>query len=213
MIDKKYIKHLLGIANPYIFDIGSYDLSESWEFKHLLPGASIEAFDPFPQWDEIEAKDGDAFCDPEGIRTHHFALSDTDSVRPFYVASGHSQSSSIALPGSHTEVFKDILFDQKREVPCRRLDSWYDEKGGGKTIDLVWADVNGHEKALITGGAETFKNKVRYFYTEYSSTGLYLGQASLADLKYLLPDYEVLYSEYYYDQQFGNVLLKNKKFN
>ena len=74
-------------------------------------------------------------------------------------------------------------------------------------IDFIWADVQGAEDFLIEGGKNTFKNKVRFFYTEYSKKLLYENSLNKEEILNLLGDsWEII-------QDFNtDVLLKNKNF-
>jgi hypothetical protein len=60
------------------------------------------------------------------------------------------------------------------------------KKNNIQVIDFVWCDVQGAEEKVIRGGQETFKNKVKYFYTEYSNDEQYEGQPKLKQILKLL---------------------------
>ena len=87
-----------------------------------------------------------------------------------------------------------------------RLDDWTDQRAIGP-IDFIWADVQGAEDYLILGGKKSFSEKVRYFYTEYSSKDKYYENSPDKDqIKNLLgEDWIIL-------QDFGSdILLKNTR--
>jgi len=57
---------------------------------------------------------------------------------------------------------------------------------------------------VIQGGTQTFKDKVRYLFTEYSNDEQYEGQPRLERILELLPSFEVIRNDG------SDVLLKNK---
>lgn len=202
MIDKKYLCYLLGsLHSPLILDVGCYNMADSIEFAELFPTAEIHAFDP-----HIVASTKPI---PSNVKFHGIALSDNDTKKIMTCPTEHIQSSSIETPELHKDIFPRVVFNYTCEVTCKKLSTWYDENCRGKIIDLLWADVNGHEKALINGGIELFNRNIRYFYVEYSNVGLYSNHMSLWNLLDQFPNHELLYNEYYYGQEYGNALLKN----
>ena len=83
----------------------------------------------------------------------------------------------------------------------RTLDAWSAKHAPGP-IDFIWADMQGAEATLATGGAKTLA-RTRYLYCEYSDQELYEGEPTLAQLLDLLPDFEVVY------RLPGDVMLRN----
>jgi hypothetical protein len=83
-----------------------------------------------------------------------------------------------------------VKFERQIEVPITRLDDWAARQGIGR-IDLIWADVQGAESDLIEGASRTLAD-TRYFYTEYSNSEWYEGQADLRRLTQMLPDFELV---------------------
>ena len=82
-----------------------------------------------------------------------------------------------------------------------RLDNWARENSIG-AIDFIWADTQGAEGDLISGGQATLA-RTRYLYLEYSNDEIYEGEPSLQALLAMLPNYSVI-------KRFPNdVLLKN----
>ena len=63
--------------------------------------------------------------------------------------------------------------------------------------------MQGAEFEVITGGQNTFDNKLRYVYTEYSNDEQYEGQLNKEELLKMLPNYSVI-------KDFGeDILLRN----
>ena len=93
------------------------------------------------------------------------------------------------------------------EVESVTLDKYVSDNDIG-IIDFMWADVQGAEDMLITGGVNTFATKVRFLYTEYAQTinqSYYENSPDRNKLLELLGDnWEVLHD-------FGtDILLRNK---
>lgn len=106
-------------------------------------------------------------------------------------------------PAKHLEIWDWIKFDEVIVVNSTTLDFFCDSNSIDE-VDLVWADVQGAEEKLITGGAKTLESKVRFLYIEYSNEELYEKQPTLTRILELLPSFRV-------KKNFGSdVLLVNK---
>lgn len=142
------------------------------------------------------------------------AIGNKDGFVDFYESGGQKKengqvvdnyygSSSINEPKDVFVYWPDMTF-VKKQTESIKLDTFVKENNlKDKIIDFIWADIQGAEGNLIRGGKKTFKN-VRYFYTEYSSGGLYKGDKDLDGILKALPDFEIEC-----DYQ-GDVLLRNK---
>ena len=117
---------------------------------------------------------------------------------------GWDLSGSIRKPKEHLDATPWCTFPDTIEVETKRLDSWLHEQEDIDTIDFIWADVQGAEADMISGGQEALA-RTRYLYTEYSNREIYEGQSDLRELLAMLPDYEIIY-RYPHD-----VLLRNCK--
>jgi len=66
---------------------------------------------------------------------------------------------------------------------------------------------------VIYGGRNTFDNKVKYLYTEYSNRKIYKDEPTLNNIMSMLPNYKII--ENYPDHRSygadGDVLLRNMK--
>jgi hypothetical protein len=77
-----------------------------------------------------------------------------------------------------------MTFDEIETVDFTTLDDAVETLGLSK-IDFIWADVQGAEEDIISGGAQSLA-KTRYLYSEYSSLEFYEGALTLHDLRSLL---------------------------
>ena len=114
-------------------------------------------------------------------------------------------SSSIRKPKRAYEFWQDMSFN---ELTCESicLDTLISNYGfGERTIDFIWADVQGAEKDLILGAKETLK-RTKYFYTEFMEYEVYEGQVyDYSEICKMLPDFDV---EHKFDY---DILFTNKK--
>lgn len=194
-----------------IFEIGCNDGSHTIEFLKYFPNAKVFCFEP----DLRARKRFKQKVSNSRAVLFPFAIGSMDGTARFFCSSGNplSQpdpsfpidwdlSGSIHPPLNHLKEVPGVTFSNQADVPIRRLDSVAQDLGIEK-IDLIWADVQGAEADLISGGRQTLK-KTSYFYTEYSDKELYAGQINLKQLCTLLPEFKLI-------KKFPNdVLFKNK---
>jgi FkbM family methyltransferase len=202
-IISKYIK----TESPFILDIGSYDGRDSLDFLEIYPEAKITAFEADPRSVEVFRKLTPdiplieaAVCDIDGEVDWFSSFKNIENPR-------QSSSSSINKPKNHLKRYERVSFEQDRRVKAIRLDSWYNTSGLS-TIDLIWADVNGGERELITGAQKALEN-TRLIYLEYSDLELYEGQATLDEIQRLLPSFRAL--QIFREEGFSNILMENSK--
>jgi len=205
-IDKNMLKKLIKKDAPVIVEIGAYDGKDTVELLQIFPHATIFCFEPDPRnVSSLKAKLGD------DKRVHLFqaAISDRSTDCEFYLSEGSDRinqyggSSSIKKPYRHLEFFPACKFNQCITVKCLELDRWSFDNQLDE-IDLLWADVQGAEREMISGGMRTLNKLTRFIYTEYSNDKLYYGQPTLEEILSMLPKYELL------GLYGNNVLLRNK---
>ncbi len=118
---------------------------------------------------------------------------------------GWHLSGSVRPPKKHLETHPWCTFESTLIVEGSTLDTWT-EREGIDAIDLVWADVQGAEIDLISGGRRAL-DSARFFYTEYNEQELYDGQVGLSEILEALPGWEI-------ETQYRNdVLLRNTGFS
>ncbi len=196
---EKDIVSAIGRPDPVILDVGCNDGSDTLAFLNLFPNAQIFCFEPDPR---ARARFRARVDDPRA-RLFSVALGAEDRVKHFYQSNGLPSpelsvklpegwdlSGSLRRPKNHLSVHPWCTFDREIFVSVRCLDTWADAYGIGD-VDFIWADVQGAEGDLVHGGTETLK-RVRYFFTEYSDQELYEGQPTLAQLRAMLPSFEVV---------------------
>lgn len=205
-LNKKQIKKMLGTEKPIIFEIGSANGKDSQEFLDIFIDEKMRlyGFEPEPKNIKIiKEKIKDL-----RFRLFEGVISDKNEKVLFNRSrtknpNDLSLSGSIMNPKNHLKTWDWIHFDEKIEVNSKTLDSFCEENNIN-LIDFVWCDVQGAEEKVILGGRNTFKNKVKYLYTEYSNDEYYEGQPNLKRILELLPNFEII-------KNFGtDILLKNK---
>jgi FkbM family methyltransferase len=189
------IKGLVGRDDAVILEIGANDGSDSQRFAETFPGGRIFAFEPDPRaiarWKATVTADHvtlveTAIGNENGTITFH----QSDGEVQDGPGTGWDLSGSIRAPKQHLERHPHIKFENTIDVPIRTLDSWAAETGIDR-IDFLWADVQGAEKDLIRGAAETLA-KTRYFYTEYDNREMYEGQWGLEQIAANLPHHRIV---------------------
>lgn len=216
----KEIQELVCKSNPTLLDIGSNDGSQTNAFLEAFPNCRVFAFEPDPRairkWRRnvvssratlvetaLGAQDGVArFFASDGVQPGH-------EDNPESINQGYDQSGSLREPWKHLELSPWVKFDRTIDVDVKTLDGWAAENGI-RHVDFIWADVQGAEGDLISGGLQTL-NRTRYFYTEYSNYEEYRGQITLREIMELLAenfDLEVLWD---FDALFRNRKLWHSK--
>lgn len=199
------IRELIRSESPLILDIGSNDGEHTQMFLDLFPYARVYAFEPEPVAIDLFRK---RVTDPRATLVTK-AVSNRDGDVTFHRSGGRPTpewpgvtwhySGSIRHPKNHLRRYPWCHFERHTTVSSIRLDSMVFDR----TIDLIWADVQGAEADLILGGLETLKH-TRFLYTEFSNEELYEGQPTLKQITTCLPDFDVV--EVFSD----DVLLKNR---
>jgi 2-O-methyltransferase len=225
-IDKKIFKELLNKENPLILDIGCYDGSDTIEFKKLFKSPKLYCFEADERSVKIFNKNIE-INSVDDITLIKKAVSNTDGKVSWYSSDSEtrrhdkeygvqnfwSASSSIKKPKDCLSVFSDITYSEKK-IDSIKLDTWYNNELLSEPIDLLWVDVNGGEKELIQGGYDSM-NKSKYIYIEFCKTNnveLFEGAISKKELLDKLQNFEEI-GTFSYKGNYGNLLLKNKKYD
>ncbi|OQX21755.1 MAG: hypothetical protein BWK75_02465 [Candidatus Altiarchaeales archaeon A3] len=204
--EKKWVKKLIPNNAPIILEIGSANGDDTLEFIKTFRDTNLTlyGFEPEPKNIKILKKR----INDKSYKLFEGVVSDVDGKLIFNLSrtdnpNDLSLSGSIMKPKNHLKIWDWIYFDQTIEVDSITLDSFC-IKNNVKIIDFIWCDAQGAEEKIIIGGENTFKNKVKYFYVEYSNDEQYENQPKLEKILNLLPSFEIV-------ENFGtDILLKNK---
>jgi FkbM family methyltransferase len=213
-ISLDYLHDLVGGDARVILEIGAHHGWHTAAFLKVFPNATIYAFEPDPR---AIAKFTESISNPR-IHLFKMAIGAMDGKAKFHASSGlppgidptgaaavypkgWDQSGSLRVPKNHKIMWPWCKFDSIITVAVCRLDSWARENSIG-AVDFIWADMQGAEGDLISGGQATLA-RTRYLYVEYSNDEIYEGEPTLQMLLDMLPNFSVI-------KRFpGDVLLKN----
>jgi FkbM family methyltransferase len=208
-MDKNRIKQMINKENPVIFEVGCADGEDTQKFMDVFQDVNLKmfCFEPEPTNIEIFKSRNLKNCNLfEGL------VSDVDGEVEFKRSRVPGSPESLRYSGSlknpkdHLKVWPQIVFDEKIITKSTTLDMFC-LNNNIDIIDFVWADVQGAESEMINGGKNTFENKVRFLYTEYSNTEYYEGQKNLQEILLILGENWSVVEDFKTD-----VLLMNKKF-
>mgnify|MGYP003137839636 FL=1 len=215
-MNKHQIKQLINKKNPVIFEVGCADGVDTLEFLEVFGSdLTIYCFEPDERNAEVFVNGGHRPLIPnvtKGIKQANVifekkAMGSENGLVEFN-QSTTIYSSSLKKPTENLfKTWDSIKFENVLEVESVTLDKYVSDNDIG-IIDFMWADVQGAEDMLITGGVNTFATKVRFLYTEYAQTinqSYYENSPDRNKLLELLGDnWEVLHD-------FGtDILLRNK---
>lgn len=189
------IKPLLGNRDDArILEIGSSDGADTLEFLTAFPRGRVDCFE----------------CDPRAIALwknrfpgnhpratlYETALGEQSGRATFHQSGGRPPgaqwegldswhwSGSLLAPDQHSVYEPWLTFPATIEVPVTTLDEWWT----GEPIDFCWIDAQGAE-AMILRGAQRVVPSIKWFYCECHSRPYYKGQATVGEIKKLLPGF------------------------
>ena len=192
---------------PIIFEIGAADGIDTQDFIALFDDIDFKmyCFEPDKQNLSIFKE---RINDPR-VKLFEGAVGNISGDITFY-SSTSPYTSSLRPPGKPMFEVKEWkkFFESEKNwestiVKSITLDDFVSQNNI-PYISFIWADVQGCEDLMIMGGKESFKNKVKYLYTEYSNTPYYVGEPNLKEILALLPDYEII------NDFKSDILLKNR---
>ena len=213
-INFQSIHQLVGADARVILEIGAHHGSHTAAFLKTFTSATIYAFEPDPR----AIKKFSTNISSPRVHLFKMAIGAIDGEAEFHVSSGlppgadavaasavypwgWDQSGSLRRPKTHKEKWPWCKFESVITVNVHRLDSWSRENAIN-TVDFIWADMQGAEGDLVSGGQGTLA-RTRYLYVEYSNEEIYEGEPTLEALLGMLPNFSII-KRYPFD-----VLLRN----
>lgn len=176
-------------ASPVIVELGAHDGSDTREMTMNFPQGRIVAVEPNPYIGDGE----------------RFAITNYNGSGTLLISHPTTYSSSLREPTGHLEKYPRIQFKESIRVVCMTLDTFYEHKGITK-CDFLWADIQGSEGDMISGGPNALRN-THYLYFEAYDSPMYAGSATQKELIAMLPNFRVI--QYFRDTE-TNVLMENK---
>lgn len=177
-----------------ILEIGAHVGKDTINFAKAFPEACIYAFEPDPRnFTELSAN----VAQYNNVVPINIAVSSSNGVSEFNLSktdietfgSCHTESSSLMSPSLHKIMHPHVDWEVC-QVRTITLDSFI-KQFSIRSIDFIWADVQGAEGMLISGGCEALKI-TRFFYTEYGLRKIYAQQTLLPQLLGMLPQFTIL---------------------
>jgi FkbM family methyltransferase len=223
MLDQKEIKQILKKENPLVLEIGSHIGIDTLKFLSEFKDITIYCFEPDPRCAAVFRE----IVKDKRCALVEAAVSNVDGTTLLHLSGGWppgyrdqsdwvygrgdwNASSSIKNAVSHSSMYPWLSFDRTIEVRTLKLDTWIKENNIGM-IDFVWADVQGAEKELIEGAANTLQ-AVYYFFTEYGEKSPYPNALTRTETIDLLNQFDFEIIPRYSDiGQIGNLLFRNRK--
>jgi FkbM family methyltransferase len=203
---------LLKVARAdVVCDVGSRDGAQSLLFRHLLPHASVIAFEANPI--NFEAMQRSPMLAGERIEMYPFAITNCNGVAKFHITNvdysnpddNHGMSSLLIHDG--LEILKSV------EVETKRLDDFVAGRlPQAQTIGL-WIDVEGVEYGVLDGIAR-IKDRVIAAHVETAKTPVRHGQRTMPEVVELMKSYGFVLcgSNIAAESNWGDVVFVAQKF-
>ena len=148
VLNLDWVKENFNKENLVVFDIGAADMEVSKIIRHMIPTASLYAFEAFDYWHEENEKTSLQL----GIHYYKGAVSGIDGTvafNPCLTEQGrnHPFSGSIFAPlSSHVDAHQQVYGDQVT-IHSIRLETFCEEHG--VTPDFIHIDVEGAEVQVL----------------------------------------------------------------
>lgn len=191
---------------PVVVEVGMHH-GETTRWFHVIASRPIVyyGFEPDPRNLDVLWKAGyDPNAYAVGDQTGKVTLYLSEGETPGHPGRVHTDSSSIRRPTEHFKAHPWCKFERTVEVAYTRLDDEY--CAGEDVVDLIWADVQGAQLALIRG-AKLALSKTRFLYIEVHPTPMYEGEPTFEELCEALGDTWEIVERYPADVFFRNTLL------
>ena len=205
--DEEYIKAPIEIKNELesffkfskpnlILDIGSCDGLDSIKYSFLFPNATIYAFEPIVNNQELIKKNLKKY-NVSNIIIEDKALSNEVGQATFYLSSGRpddiddsldwdfgNKSSSLLPPAKTKDVLPWLEFKDEIKVKTTTLYEFI-KSNGFDIVDFIHMDVQGAE-LLVLEGALTYINSIKMIWLEVENMELYKNQPLKSDVEIYL---------------------------
>ena len=172
-------KVILDKTDPVIIEIGAHYGEDTLRFLEVFPDCTVYCFEPDPRNIKIFKK----YVDSDKVKLFETALCEENGEAKFFQSFkdytdrtvpdkydwisiedyqneklNNSGSSSLKRGYAHT-------LDNYVVVETERFDEWHSRHNVGE-VDLVWLDVQGAERDVLSGMGDAIKN-IKFIWTEY----------------------------------------------
>lgn len=217
-MNKEIIRQLIISTNPVLFEIGCAQGLDTQEFISVFSDTNFRMYCFDPDARNIKTF-RETINDPRVVLFEGVA-GDKTGIVDFYQSTKSPSTGEELIYSSSMREPNAPLYQTwpqfingfaKTKVNSIRLDD-FAENNKIDNISFVWLDCQGCEDLVIAGGENTFRNKVKYLYTEYSDREIYKGEPTLTQIMNLLPTYSIagIWTDSRSNFQDGDVLLINR---
>lgn len=240
-IEQEKIKKLLRKDNPTVLEIGAHKGEDALRFLQEFKDIKIYCFEPDPRCTAefkktvkdnrcvlmeaaVSNRDGETILNmPSSWRVKVPKLFKAIGAKRYWtfmilayrqmrgMQRESTGQSSIKKSLSHSKKYPWLTFKETVMVKTIKLDTWVQENNI-RQIDFIWMDVQGAERDVIEGAANTLKI-VKYLYTEYGETSCYPDAMTREETIRLLQknNFQII-PECSSEREIGNLLFLNRNF-
>ena len=232
ILDQMAIKEILQKDDPLVLELGAHTGIDTRLFLDKFSNIRIYCFEPDPRCAKafkkfindkrctlveaaVSSKDDSAMLNmssgwPPHMVPRPFRILGLSKLYVLMTRKEWNFSSSIKSAISHSADHPWLIFSKRVKVKTMRLDSWI-SKIGISAIDFIWSDIQGAERDMLEGAAETLKI-CKYFYTEYGEVSSYPEALTREQtIGFFKRNDYALVTEYSSKEKVGNLLFKNMK--
>ena len=193
------VRRIVGKDDGRILEIGANDGTDTMGFLREFPLGEIHCFEPDPRaiagW---RSRVGDDFR----AHLYEIALSDRIGAATFHQSGGNppgaayreivdwDKSGSLLPVDRHQRYSPWLRFDSTVQVETTTLDLWHLSQSSVH-IDFAWVDVQGAEGLVLQGGQKAIRY-IDWWYCEIDPRPNYHGQATLDQIRELLPGFKLV---------------------
>ena len=165
-----------------VLDIGAAEGSFGQKLRQSGYKGQIISFEPLTEGYEtlrrVASRD-------ELWQTVHTAVGDYDGGALMHISGRRTSSSLLPMAERHVAAAPDSGYITSEQVPIKRLDTLMDDLAPGNRRFYIKIDVQGYERGVIDGAAETLAT-TEVIELEVSMTSLYEGSTLYAEMISLL---------------------------
>ncbi len=206
---KKFLKDLIIINDPIIFDVGS-NIGQSVKFfKKTFPGSLIHCFEPDNKAFEVLTKN---YLENETITLNSFGLGEKNETLEFnsYLETGKSSfykininTNFVKYKANYYGISPEQYYKEAYPKKIQTIDGYCSEKNIPK-INFLKIDTQGYEENVINGAKNTIKdNSIDVIQLELIFSSIYEKNSNIYDIeKILIPNGYKLFGT----NQYGNLL-------
>lgn len=149
-----------------VIHVGGHHGHEVKLYKDINPSCKVYIFEPHPDTFKILLNNTSCYDD---VVCHNVALGSSETTMNLFVErNNNGQSNSLLKPKLHLQQYPSIIFDDKLDVPVKKLDS-FNLDGSYNFLSI---DVQGYELEVFKGSEKTLKN-IKYIISEVNNKELY----------------------------------------